>query len=76
MFPSNFVEIQVPLPGEEKLANVLYEFIPQMPGDLALQPGQLVKVLCKISDEWLFGQIDGREGQFPANFIDRIPEDL
>ncbi|KAJ8923643.1 hypothetical protein NQ315_010223 [Exocentrus adspersus] len=47
MFPANFIDIQVPLIEDDNTAMALYEFKPQMPGDLELKPGQLVKVLRK-----------------------------
>ncbi|XP_022915146.1 uncharacterized protein B0303.7 [Onthophagus taurus] len=73
MFPRSFIEIKIPLTDEEDVVTALYEFVPQMVGDLALKPGQTIKVLRRVSDEWLLGESDGIRGQFPANFIDRIP---
>lgn len=76
IFPANFLDIQVPLPGEERIVTVLYEFQPQAPGDLHIKPGQLINILKKVSDEWLHGECNGKRGDFPANFVDRIPLDL
>lgn len=73
MFPANFIDIQVPLAEDENTVMALHEFNPQMVGDLSLKPGQLVKVLRKINNDWLYGESNGEMGQFPSNFVDRIP---
>uniref|UniRef100_V5FY66 SH3 domain-containing protein n=1 Tax=Anoplophora glabripennis TaxID=217634 RepID=V5FY66_ANOGL len=73
MFPANFIDIQVPLSEDANTVMALYEFNPQMAGDLALKPGQLVKVLRRINNDWLYGECNGQTGQFPSNFVDRIP---
>ena len=69
IFPENFVQIQVPLAGENQIVTALYEFRPQMAGDLALKPGQKIKILKEVSSEWLYGQSEGQCGQFPRNFV-------
>lgn len=76
IFPTNFVDIQVPLSGEERMVTALYEFKPQTASDLHIKPGDMIKVIKKVSDEWLYGECNGRKGEFPANFVDRIPVDL
>jgi len=35
-----------------------------------------VKVLSKIDADWLYGECEGRKGQFPTSFIDSVPPDL
>ena len=29
-----------------------------------------------VSEDWLFGEIDSRKGQFPVQFVDHVPSDL
>ncbi|GJQ66993.1 hypothetical protein Trydic_g21922 [Trypoxylus dichotomus] len=73
IFPANFIDIQIPLPEiDEKFVKAIYQFQPQLPGDLGLTPGQIVKVLQKVSDEWLLGESNGQKGQFPANFVTNL----
>ncbi|KAH8350137.1 hypothetical protein KR067_002697 [Drosophila pandora] len=57
-------------------AYCLYNFPGEVEGDLALRENELVTLLYKINDEWLFGEVDGRQGQFPANFLDQVPDNL
>lgn len=32
-----------------------------------------MKVLHAVNEEWLFGEIGSRTGQFPVQFIDHVP---
>ncbi|KAJ8986256.1 hypothetical protein NQ317_009965 [Molorchus minor] len=73
MFPANFIDIQVPLDEDDKTVMALYEFNSQMEGDLKLKPGQVIRVLKKLNDDWYYGESNGQLGQFPVNFVDRIP---
>lgn len=69
IFPESFIQIKVPLPGENQIVTVLYEFTPQMAGDLPLKPGQKIRVIKEVSDDWLYGECNGLQGQFPKNFV-------
>lgn len=57
-------------------AKVLYNFDAETSDDLSLKENEYVNILYKINDEWLFGEIDGKCGQFPANFVEHIPKNL
>lgn len=35
-----------------------------------------MSVLYRINDDWLYGEVNGRQGQFPANFLEFVPENL
>ncbi|XP_017039996.1 protein YSC84 [Drosophila ficusphila] len=54
----------------------LYHFPGGVEGDLVLQENELVTVLYRINDDWLYGEVAGRQGQFPANFLDQVPANL
>lgn len=37
----------------------------------------MVSILYRINGDWLYGETaDGRRGQFPANFLERVPDDI
>ncbi|XP_060516132.1 uncharacterized protein B0303.7 [Cylas formicarius] len=76
MFPENFIEVQVPLKSEENIVTAVYDFKPEMEGDLGFQAGEKIKIIRKISEEWLYGRSENGEGQFPRNFVNRIPKNL
>uniref|UniRef100_A0A6P4E6P6 Uncharacterized protein LOC108038584 n=1 Tax=Drosophila rhopaloa TaxID=1041015 RepID=A0A6P4E6P6_DRORH len=69
-----------PLPSHSQTqlntALCLYNFPGGVEGDLVLQENELVTVLYKINEDWLYGEVAGRQGQFPANFLDQVPANL
>lgn len=74
IFPVSKLDIQVPLAPHEDDVRALYEFAPQMSGDLPLQPGCIVRVVGRHTKDWLIGKVGNLTGIFPENFVDRIPE--
>lgn len=77
IFPVNFVDVKVPLPGlSTNTVNALYTFKGETWEDLSFQEGAKITVLSKLSDDWLYGECEGRRGQFPANYVDKIPSKL
>ncbi|XP_058447418.1 uncharacterized protein LOC131427874 isoform X2 [Malaya genurostris] len=105
MFPANYIEVRVPLPGERLPTNsnnnntasadhgdispisvtnsfshprvrVLYTFNAEMPEDLTIIENEFVTVMYQVNQEWLFGDMYGQQGQFPANFVEYVPPNL
>ncbi|XP_046626901.1 SH3 domain-containing protein 19 isoform X1 [Neodiprion virginianus] len=74
MCPLNFIDVKVPLPGlSTNAVNALYAFTGETQDDLTFEEGAKITVLSKLSDDWLYGECNGRRGQFPANYVDRVP---
>ncbi|CAG9567993.1 unnamed protein product [Danaus chrysippus] len=73
LFPTNYVEVKVPLPNEQSnsigTAIALYDFEQMQSGDLNFSVGDKITVLSKINDEWHYGECNGAKGQFPANYV-------
>ena len=40
------------------------------------QAGDKIKVVSRVNDEWVNGELHGKTGMFPAEFVDSIPKDL
>lgn len=57
-------------------ATVMYTFLAEAPEDLTVHEGNLVQVTGRLNDQWLYGQCNGKWGQFPSNFVDWIPPNL
>ncbi|KAK0161828.1 hypothetical protein PV327_008240 [Microctonus hyperodae] len=77
IFPANFIDITVPLPGVvTNIVNALYSFNGETWEDLPFEEGAKITVLSKISDDWLYGEYNGKKGQFPTNYVDRVPHNL
>ncbi|KAG0729545.1 hypothetical protein GWK47_030071 [Chionoecetes opilio] len=57
-------------------ATVLYTFLAEATEDLTVHEGDSVHVTGRLNDQWLYGQCNGKWGQFPANYVDCIPPNL
>ncbi|KAI0064899.1 DUF500-domain-containing protein [Artomyces pyxidatus] len=55
-------------------AIALYDFKAVQGGDLSFSKGQVITVVEKsdTTDTWWKGKVDGREGIFPANFVELV----
>jgi len=52
-------------------ARAMFDFVPQNSGDLALKKGEIVVVLQQRGNWWK-GEVAGRTGVFPFNFVELI----
>lgn len=74
MFPVNFIDIKVPLPGvPDNVVTAVYPFKGEIAEDLSFDEGAKITVLSRVSQDWLYGEYGGRRGQFPANYVNRVP---
>lgn len=49
-------------------------YVPKAVAELALETGDIVEVTEKVDGPWWKGRVNGREGWFPMNFVEEIPE--
>lgn len=54
----------------------LYTFEPSESGELAFEKGDVIKVVDRGYKDWWRGQLRGRTGIFPVNYVVRIPSFL
>ena len=47
----------------------LYTFEPTEPGELAFEKGDIIKVVDRGYKDWWRGQLKGRTGIFPVNYV-------
>ncbi|GKZ28207.1 hypothetical protein AbraIFM66950_000018 [Aspergillus brasiliensis] len=49
----------------------LYDYEAQAHGDLSFSAGDVIEIIQRTENqnEWWSGRVDGREGQFPANYV-------
>ena len=63
-------------PGKENVikARALFDFDPQIPGDLGFELGEVIEVIEKTDKklDWWKGRIGDRVGNFPANYVQVI----
>ncbi|KAI9999976.1 hypothetical protein NQD34_011819, partial [Periophthalmus magnuspinnatus] len=56
---------------------VLVDFEGTMPDELSVKMGDVVKNVTKSTEEgWLQGELKGKKGIFPANFVKEVPVNL
>ncbi|TFK39621.1 hypothetical protein BDQ12DRAFT_682099 [Crucibulum laeve] len=52
----------------------LHTFEPTEPGELAFEKGEIIKVVDRGYKDWWRGQLKGRTGIFPVNYVEPLPE--
>jgi hypothetical protein len=85
IFPRSFVEVlEEPMgvaPGSEvhassseevPYATATFDYDAHEAGDLAFKAGEVIILLERLDDQWYRGEVDGRQGIFPSNFVDVI----
>ncbi|KAH9849567.1 DUF500-domain-containing protein [Lenzites betulinus] len=69
-------ELSRPLLPQEGVARAiaLFDFTAVQPGDLSFRKGQVITVTEKSEETntWWRGKVEGREGVFPANFVEVV----
>lgn len=55
------------------LAKALFPYSPSADDELALNEGDVVSILDKFDDGWWKGEVGGRQGVFPQNYVEMIP---
>ncbi|KAG8588390.1 hypothetical protein GDO81_005967 [Engystomops pustulosus] len=58
-----------------EFARVMFDYVPALPDELALKKGDVVAVISKESEDegWWQGELNGKIGLFPDNFVILIP---
>uniref|UniRef100_A0A8C2X3R5 Intersectin-1 n=1 Tax=Cyclopterus lumpus TaxID=8103 RepID=A0A8C2X3R5_CYCLU len=78
-FPANYVKLLSPStskttptePTPPKLTSVIgmYDYVAQNDDELAFLKGQVITVVNKDDCDWWKGELGGREGLFPSNYV-------
>ena len=53
----------------KRFCTALYSFEKAQEGDLEFQEGDRIEVVEEVGQDWLRGRLAGREGIFPASFV-------
>uniref|UniRef100_A0A673BW74 Intersectin 1 (SH3 domain protein) n=1 Tax=Sphaeramia orbicularis TaxID=375764 RepID=A0A673BW74_9TELE len=70
-FPANYVKLLSPSTTTFHILRVIgmYDYVAQNDDELAFQKGQVITVLNKDDCDWWKGELNGREGLFPSNYV-------
>lgn len=52
----------------------LYEFWAENPAELSFQLGDIITVVNKEDEGWWEGELNGKKGLFPANYVEIVPD--
>jgi len=63
--------LPAPAPAGNRV-RALYDFEAQREGDLGFRAGDEIVVLDEAANDWWTGRIGGREGLFPANYVQKL----
>ncbi|OJJ44354.1 hypothetical protein ASPZODRAFT_101372 [Penicilliopsis zonata CBS 506.65] len=57
--------------AQVETVTALYDYEAQAHGDLSFSAGEVIEIIQRTDNqnEWWTGRVDGREGQFPANYV-------
>uniref|UniRef100_A0A1I7X2I2 SH3 domain-containing protein n=1 Tax=Heterorhabditis bacteriophora TaxID=37862 RepID=A0A1I7X2I2_HETBA len=74
IIPVSFLEIKVPLSTKSPsnsavIATALYDYHSETPGDLQFQVNDQIFIIDRVNEDWLTGELHGKKGIFPANFV-------
>ena len=53
---------------------VLFPYTAQDEDELSLKEGQLIRIISKDVGGWWKGEIEGKVGLFPDNFVERVSQ--
>ncbi|XP_069834779.1 SH3 domain-containing protein 19 isoform X2 [Dendropsophus ebraccatus] len=57
--------------GKSGTARALYDFCGENEDELSFKAGDIISALESIDNEWMSGELDGRTGIFPKNFVQK-----
>jgi signal transducing adaptor molecule len=69
--PTAASEVLIPIVTRVR---ALHTFEPTEPGELAFEKGDVIKVVDRGYKDWWRGQLKGRTGIFPVNYVEPLPE--
>lgn len=54
---------------EQPSCKALYDFEAENDEELDFKEGDIIKLLARLDDNWLQGELNGRQGRFPVSYI-------
>jgi len=54
-------------------ARVTFSYKPEQDDELTLEVGDIIKNIVDVDVGWCEGELNGKKGMFPNNFVEMIP---
>lgn len=54
---------------EQAVCKGLYDFDAENSEELDFKEGDLIKLIARLDDNWLHGELNGRQGRFPVSYV-------
>ncbi|KAF7773388.1 hypothetical protein Agabi119p4_5555 [Agaricus bisporus var. burnettii] len=61
-------------PAVTTRARALWAWSGQDESDLSIKEGDVIEIVEETNGDWWTGRLDGRQGVFPANFVEKIKD--
>ncbi|KAK6191104.1 hypothetical protein SNE40_002849 [Patella caerulea] len=58
------------IPGN--YVKAVFDFETSQAGEICIKTGQIILVTNVVDDNWVCGKLDGKEGNIPTNFVEKI----
>jgi endophilin-A len=58
--------------NREPCCRALYDFEAENSEELEFKEGNMIKLVARLDDNWLQGELNGRQGRFPVSYVDII----
>lgn len=52
------------------ICRALFDFKSDYSEELDLKVGDTIRVVSRLDENWLHGELNGRQGRFPTNFVE------
>jgi hypothetical protein len=57
---------------KESICKALYDFDAENVEELDFKEGSLIKLIARLDENWLHGELNGRQGRFPVSYVEMI----
>ena len=57
---------------KESICKALYDFDAENIEELDFKEGNIIKLLARLDENWLQGELNGRQGRFPVSYVETI----
>lgn len=57
---------------KEPICKALYDFDAENAEELDFKEGNIIKLIARLDENWLQGELNGRQGRFPISYVETI----